>query len=82
MSKMISDATLESAQPKKTAIGRWPAASTWRRAASWLGWESVPWTNRSLPAASSAHASAGVDARRTVTCGPSPCGALTARASC
>ncbi len=82
MSKMISAATRESAQPKKIASGRCPRARLWRRAASWLGCECVPLTNRALPAASCAHACAGVDARGTVTSGPSPCGALTAPASC
>ena len=78
MSKMISAATRESAQPKKTASGRWPWARLCRRAASWLGWECLPSTNRALPAASSAQACAGVEARRTTPpASAAPSGAVT-----
>src|SRR5690242_19960811 len=58
-SKMISAATLLSAQPNSTAIGFWPSASAARCSMLWLGCSGFPATKRSLPSLSAFHAVIG-----------------------
>src|SRR6478672_5711751 len=59
-SKMISAATLLSAQPNTTAVGFCPSARLARCSMLWLGCSGVPATNRSLPSRSAFHAVTGL----------------------
>src|ERR1700710_1179825 len=60
-SKMISAATLLSAQPNTTAVGAWPSARLARWSMLWLGCSGLPATNRSLPSRSAFHALTGLE---------------------